>query len=92
MTRTKQLDGQLTLFPDKKRITKQRKRGAPSWDDVQKGRAIVTHHERYSQPCKPECMWADSIGDFGGHENCCYLFHKPVVDGMCPGTCELEWV
>ena len=76
---------QLTLFsikPDKQ----------PTWDDVQKGRAKQVPHERYTQPCRKECMWHESISNFGGIENCCYLFHKPVINGKCPSTITLEWV
>jgi len=76
---------QLSLFCEQQR-------GSPNWDDVQKGRAEVVAHDAYSTPCTPECMWADSIGDFGGYEGCCYLFRKPVLDGMCPSTCKLEWI
>ena len=83
---------QLSLFPDKKQIKKQStRRGAPSWDDVQKGRAVVIQHERYSKPCKPKCMWTDCIGDYGGVANCCYLFRRPITNGQCPASCSLEW-
>lgn len=90
--RGKPLDGQLSLFPDKRQTKKQqRKRGKPSWDDVQEGSAVVVHSGSYSQPCTPECMWTENIGNYGGVSNCCYLFRKSIINGRCPASCSLEW-
>ncbi len=76
MTRT--LEGQLSLFANA---------GNPTWDDVQKGRAVAVHHGAYSRPCRESCMWADCAS--GGR---CYLFAKPIEGGMCPGSTHLEWL
>lgn len=72
-----ELRGQLPLFDPPEQ---------PSWDDVQKGRARAVAHGRYSQPCRPSCMWSDDIS--GGT---CYLFREPVMGGMCPSSTHLEW-
>ena len=36
------------------------------------------------------CLHSGSIFEMGG-ERTCYLFRKPVRDGMCPSTGEIEW-
>ena len=64
--------------------------GNPTWDDVQKGRATFVRHDAYSRRCRESCLHSGSIFDMGG-ERTCYLFRKPVRDGMCPSTGEIEW-
>lgn len=64
--------------------------GSPTWDDVQEGMARFVPHERYSVPCRDSCMWAESVHYRAG-EQTCYLFSKPIKDGMCPSSGRLEW-
>ena len=64
--------------------------GSPTWDDVQKGRASFVPHERYSEPCRESCLWSDCISERMGQRTC-YLFARPIVDGMCPSSGRLEW-
>lgn len=61
-------------------------RGAPTWDDVQKGEAEFVAHDPYSMRCRPSCLWFGSVS--GGR---CYLFAKQIVGGMCPSSGRLEW-
>lgn len=58
----------------------------PTWEDVQKKRASAVRHGAYALPCRDSCMWSDDV-----HDGRCYLFAKPIVDGMCPSTTHLEW-
>ena len=73
------LEGQLALdlLPER----------APTWEDVQKGRARAVRHGAYMRPCRESCLHAASI--FGGT---CYLFRQPIADGMCPSTVHIEYV
>jgi len=68
---------QLSLFDDVR---------TPTWEDAQKKRARAVRHGAYAHPCISSCMWADDV-----HGGRCYLFAKPIVDGMCPSTTHLEW-
>jgi len=62
----------------------------PTWEDAQKGRASWVPHDRYSEPCRSECLWSDSVFERMGEPTCC-LFAKPIVGGMCPSSGRLEW-
>lgn len=72
------LEGQLALelFPTR----------SPTWEDVQKGRAEAVTHGAYTRPCRESCLHADSIFD-----GMCYLFRRPIIEGMCPSSVHLEW-
>ena len=58
----------------------------PQYRDVERHEADAVRHEPYSRPCRPSCLWADSVED-----GVCYLFAKPVIEGMCPSTVHFEW-
>lgn len=64
---------------------------SPNWDDAQKGRARWVPHDAYSRKCRKSCIWSDSIADVPAKQTC-YLFHKPIINGMCPSTGELAWI
>jgi hypothetical protein len=78
----KSLEGQLSLvlFPEKQ----------PAWEDVQKGRAETVNHGAYARPCTRECLYSSDVFELCG-ERTCFLFGKPIRDGMCPSTVHLEW-
>ena len=67
------------------------KQDAPTWDDVQKGLAEWVQHEPYSKPCYSECLFSDCIFELCG-KTTCYLFRKPVINGMCPSSGHMEWI
>ena len=75
---------QLSLFADLMGVDESQH--APTWDDVQKKLARTVTHEPYTRPCRASCLWFPSISN-----GRCYLFAKPVIDGMCPATTRLEW-
>ena len=75
---------QLSLFADLAEVDESKH--APTWDDVQKKRARTVTHSPYSHACHPDCFWFPDISN-----GRCYLFAKPVINGMCPATTRLEW-
>lgn len=71
----------LDLFPHKK----------PTWEDVAKRRARVVEIEPYSHSCeRSNCLWKNSMYKRRSVDYC-YLFKKPILNGMCPCTVELVW-
>lgn len=64
---------------------------SPTWEDVQQGRAKWIQHDPYSKPCYSECLWSDCIFELCG-KTTCYLFRKPIVNGMCPSSGQAEWI
>lgn len=62
----------------------------PSWDDVSAGTARVVTCDPYSKRCHDGCIWYGFRFQRCGSLTC-YLFQKPICNGMCPSSTQIEW-